>query len=114
MKVLASLFYLVSAVFLGIGFHKILAYENSEYSVSKVNAYVGGDAYNYIINANYATAYFVLALLFVVLASSILLVERSYLNNLEIKNTSELLKTIKEYQKIKLVTPETKTDTQTE
>ena len=26
-----------------------------------INAYVGGDAYNYIINGNYATAYFVLA-----------------------------------------------------
>ena len=31
------------------------------------NAYVGGDAYNYIINGNYVTAFFVLATLFVIL-----------------------------------------------
>lgn len=28
------------------------------------NAYVGGDAYNYIINSNYATGFFVLATMF--------------------------------------------------
>lgn len=31
-----------------------------------INAYVGGDAYNYIINANYATAFFVLGIFFVI------------------------------------------------
>lgn len=35
-------------------------YYNSEYSSRLVNAYVGGDAYNYIINGTYATAFFVL------------------------------------------------------
>lgn len=112
MKVLATLFYLVAIVFIGIGFHKILAYENSEYSLSKINVYVGGDAYNYIINSSYAIAYFVLALLFVVLASSILVIEKSYLNNLEIKNVSKIISTIKENMKIELNTSETKTDTQ--
>lgn len=39
-----------------------MVYESGEYSWSKaVNTYVGGDAYNYIINANYATGYFVLS-----------------------------------------------------
>ena len=33
---------------------------NSEYSSRLVNAYVGGDAYNYIINGTYAIAFFVL------------------------------------------------------
>ena len=35
-------------------------YYNSEYSSRLVNAYVGGDAYNYIINGTYAIAFFVL------------------------------------------------------
>lgn len=43
-------------------------YRNSEYFTSRnVNAYVGGDAYNYIINGNYATAFFVLAAVFVIM-----------------------------------------------
>jgi hypothetical protein len=53
----------VTAVFpLIIGFNKLLAYDNGEYyPYVPVNAYVGGDAYNFIINANYASAYFILA-----------------------------------------------------
>lgn len=40
----------------------MFVFENGEYLWSEpVNAYVGGDAYNYIINANYAIGYFVLA-----------------------------------------------------
>jgi len=95
MKLFAILFYIVSTVFIGIGFYKIFGYSNSEYISSQVNVYVGGDAYNYIINANYATAYFVLALLFAVIASSFLIIERLYLSN---RNISELLKTIKANQ----------------
>lgn len=44
-----------------MGLFKMFAYENSELPfVDNVNAYVGGDAYNYIINGTHATAYFVL------------------------------------------------------
>lgn len=35
-----------------------------------MNAYVGGDAYDYIINANQATAYFVLAVFFALISST--------------------------------------------
>lgn len=65
-----GIFFIVSAfVPLFIGFHKMFAYESSEYSfIDPVNAYVGGDAYNYIINANYATGYFVLTLILVIAA----------------------------------------------
>lgn len=53
---------IASLIPLVTGFYKLFAYENGEsYPYDMVNAYVGGDAYNYIINANYATAYFVLA-----------------------------------------------------
>lgn len=47
-----------SIVSIGVGFDKYLNYYNSEnyYSLNK-NAYVGGDAYNYIINAGYFTAF---------------------------------------------------------
>lgn len=57
-----------------VGFYKMFVYQNnnddemyfSDYEES-INAYVGGDAYNFIINASYSTAYFVLALMFMVL-----------------------------------------------
>ena len=51
-----SLYCLIAmGIFLIIGFYKMLIYDDY------TNAYVGGDAYNYIINGTYATAYFVLA-----------------------------------------------------
>lgn len=63
--------YVISIVFMGIGFSKIWVYDSGEnYPYRSINAYVGGDAYNYIINSNYAVGYFVLALIFVVLGST--------------------------------------------
>ena len=51
-----------------MGFDKIYSYDNGElYPYTYHNAYVGGDAYNYIINGNYATAFFVLTLTFAML-----------------------------------------------
>ena len=47
-------------VAIGIGFHKMLVYEYSEiFKSENVNVYVGGDAYNYIINAEKTVAWFV-------------------------------------------------------
>lgn len=57
---------------MGLGFYKMFIYENSDYDC--INAYVGGDAYNYIINSNYATAYFVLATLFMILGIGMLII----------------------------------------
>ena len=49
---------------IGNGFNKITSYSNpdSEYSFDTeyINSYVGGDAYNYIINGTYFTAYAVM------------------------------------------------------
>jgi hypothetical protein len=39
---------------------------SENYPSINVNAYVGGDAYNYIINGTYATAFFVLSMGFTV------------------------------------------------
>ena len=51
------------------GIDKLTNYYNSEnYPSLNKNAYVGGDAYNYIINGTYATAFFVLTAMFVLAA----------------------------------------------
>ena len=61
-KFLLIIFYLLSAVMLYKGYDKMTNYSNPEYSfMTTHNAYVGGDAYNYIINGNYATGFFVLS-----------------------------------------------------
>lgn len=60
-KVMAIILLLAGLIFIGIGFNKITKYKNSEtYYSTNVNAYVGGDAYNYIINGTYFTGYSVL------------------------------------------------------
>ncbi len=58
----ATISYLCSTVFVILGFYKMFAYDPGSRFRDPVNAYVGGDAYNYIINANYATGYFTLAI----------------------------------------------------
>lgn len=67
-KILSWISFLSSTIFLCIGFDKMFSYDNGEYYPHTYhNAYVGGDAYNYIINGNYATAFFVLTSIFVLL-----------------------------------------------
>lgn len=56
-KWLSIIFLIVSVLVFFKGLYQFYGYDNGTYSTS-VNAYVGGDAYNYIINANRATAYF--------------------------------------------------------
>ena len=56
------------------GIDKMTNYYNSEnYPRLNVNAYVGGDAYNYIINGTYATAFFVLTAMFVMAAIGLMI-----------------------------------------
>ena len=53
----------------------MLNYDSGDYYPYKyVNAYVGGDAYNYIINGTYATAYFVLTTMFVLAAVGLVII----------------------------------------
>lgn len=58
--ILSVILLLLSIFCIGMGFDKMLRYRNSEksYIYKSVNAYVGGDAYNYIINACYFAGYF--------------------------------------------------------
>lgn len=81
LKIVIAVFVLAALVTFGMGTHKIVSYENpsSEYTYEDdemVNAYVEGDAYNYIINSTRATAYYVLTGTFLLSAigSGILLV----------------------------------------
>ena len=58
----AIIFYFTAVVLIVAGIDRISGYEMSELSfVKDRHVYVGGDAYNYIINANLQTGYFVLA-----------------------------------------------------
>ncbi len=55
--------FVISCVFAYKGTDKLVNYYNSEnYPSLNKNAYVGGDAYNFIINGNYATGFFVLSM----------------------------------------------------
>lgn len=64
MKGLCIGFAIIGIISIGLGFSKQnnYKYPDSEYSFDdeSVNAYVGGDAYNYIINGTYFTAYAVM------------------------------------------------------
>ncbi|MDR7856063.1 hypothetical protein [Tissierella sp.] len=84
MTMLGILFILSSVVPFYLGFDKLLNYSNNYNSsldastsyltaVESVNAYVGGDAYNYIINANYFTGYMVLGLALILIGGIILI-----------------------------------------
>lgn len=64
-QIISGVSFVVSMVMLGCGLDKMFLYSDGEgYGVELHNAYVGGDAYNYIINGNYATGFFVLAMMF--------------------------------------------------
>lgn len=64
-KGLSTVAFIISAIVLGLGLDKMFFYDSGEYYPYEYhNAYVGGDAYNYIINSNYATGFFVLATMF--------------------------------------------------
>lgn len=58
--VCAIIFFICAAFFFEKGYDVKINYYNSEdYPILNENAYVGGDAYNYIINGTYFTGYMV-------------------------------------------------------
>lgn len=57
---LALICYIASGYMYSKGHDKMTNYYNSDYPSLNVNAYVGGDAYNYIINGTYSTGFYVL------------------------------------------------------
>jgi len=103
MYIISAFLYLVSSIFVGIGFNKLFVYENSELfdeakNIDELkNVYVGGDAYNYIINANYANAYFMLGIGIAIIAT-IFLCTKLFLE----QQKSQLLKLQKIREKLDL------------
>lgn len=74
LQIISAILYVMTAFFIYKGFNKMFVYENyNDYFIESVNAYVGEDAYNYIINANYTTAYFVLAMGTAIIATMFLI-----------------------------------------
>lgn len=59
--VISLVFFAISIVFFYKSYNVKNEYFNSDYSILNKNAYVGGDAYNYIINGTYFTGYSVIA-----------------------------------------------------
>ncbi len=70
--------FIAGCVTLYKGIDRMTHYSGSEYS--PINAYVGGDAYNYIINGTHATAFFVLTGMFII--ASVGLVAVHYLSRI--------------------------------
>lgn len=68
LKIITIIFICIGIIFLGRGFYKKNSYSNPDsdssysYSTQYTNSYVGGDAYNYIINGTYFTGYVVLGM----------------------------------------------------
>lgn len=73
-KTMVFLSYSLAAIFGCTGLYKLWVYTPLEEDIygdmaGGVNAVVGGDAYNYIINGTHAVAYILLALIFVIIGS---------------------------------------------
>ena len=63
-RIVSIISLIICALNIYMGIYKTSVYENDTFI--KKNAYVGGDAYNFIINSNYATGYFTLATIFAI------------------------------------------------
>lgn len=73
MKLAGIALTMLASCFLGRGFYVKNVYENSEYSfVDTKNAYVGGDAYNYIINGTYFSGFMALSGMLYVCATGLI------------------------------------------
>lgn len=81
--IFAIICFAVSGIFFAKGNNVKNEYYNSDYSALNKNAYVGGDAYNYIINGTYFTGYSVIAS--AALLSGMILISNSVKITIKIK-----------------------------
>lgn len=80
--ILSIISFIISIFFFYKGYDKMTNYNYSEYITSSwKNAYVGGDAYNYIINGTYSTSFFILAIGFMISGLILILIHQIRLNN---------------------------------
>jgi len=74
-NVLSGVMFLVSSIMIYRGYDKLTNYYYSDtLSSLNKNAYVGGDAYNYIINGARSTSFFVLATMFAILGVGFIII----------------------------------------
>ncbi|MBW9146553.1 hypothetical protein K2F40_16175 [Clostridium sp. CM028] len=73
-NLLSAVMFIVSSVMIYLGYDKLTNYYSSDVSSLTKNSYVGGDAYNYIINGTRATSFFVLATMFAILGVSFIMI----------------------------------------
>ena len=91
-RVLSVICFIASAVFFSVGFDKMHNYVNSDsYFIESHNAYVGGDAYNYIINGTYSTSYFVLGVGWLLVGCFMILIYIHANSQYEILKQNELI-----------------------
>ena len=91
---LSAISFICCLIMIGLGLNKMFIYDNGEYYPFEYhNAYVGGDAYNYIINGNYATGFFVLATMFALLFIGFIAV--MYLERISVSKAKEVAPTEK-------------------
>ena len=96
-SILASCSFLCSSFTLYKGIDKLTNYYNSEsYSYLNKNAYVGGDAYNYIINGTHATAFFVLTTMFVLAAIGLMILHYVSQNQNQVPQHADLENNVEE------------------
>lgn len=70
--ILGFICYIGSVIFVCLSLYKLFVYKNSEIESLSRNAYVGGDAYNYIINGTHGITYAVLAVLLTLWGSALM------------------------------------------
>ncbi len=74
-KGIATVFYLGATALIVKGLYQMFAYKNTTSAYEdNVNAYVGGDAYNYMINSGRAMVWVILALICAVIATGSLII----------------------------------------
>lgn len=88
-KIMSVIFLLVGLLLVFEGFDKKNNYVNSEYSSLNENAYVGGDAYNYIINASYFVGYITLGSACIISSVMLFTSSVSFKNNSLLKNKEQ-------------------------
>lgn len=90
LKVSTVIFFVLAVIFFGKGYNVKNNYYNSELSETlNKNAYVGGDAYNYIINGTYFTGYAIIGV--GCLLSGIILIGIIVIVTIKIKEYEEII-----------------------
>ena len=79
-RIIAGIFLIMAIIFYQQGFDKKdNYYYDEDYTLLNKNAYVGGDAYNFIINGTYFTGYLVIGSAMMISGMILLLISEGFL-----------------------------------